>query len=167
MTADSVSAPTAIHATALVVRESGILVRGPSGSGKSGLALCLLELARERRWFAALVGDDRVIVQQRGGRLVARCAANIAGMIERRGQGIVKVQTIAEVVVRLAVDLAPHDAPIERIAAAQGRPTEIAGVVAPRLAFSPAISSIERAYAVLEEIDKRSANPMAVIANFA
>ena len=54
---------TALHATAVVVGESGVLLRGPSGAGKSSLALALIWAARERAGFAALVADDRVFAR--------------------------------------------------------------------------------------------------------
>ena len=56
---------TALHATALVVGESGVLLRGPSGAGKSSLALALIWAARERAVFAALIADDRAFARAR------------------------------------------------------------------------------------------------------
>ena len=156
MSTGETGAPEATHATALVVGESGILIRGPSGSGKSGLALCLLELARQRRWFAALVGDDRVIIRSQSGRLIAHGAANIEGLIERRGQGIVKVAMTIGAVIHFAVDLAPYGAEMQRIVCAEASAEDIAGVSVPLLAFSAGISTMERAFAVIHEIDKRS-----------
>jgi HPr kinase/phosphorylase len=156
VSAGETAATEAIHATALVVGEGGILIRGPSGSGKSGLALCLLELARQRRWFAALIGDDRVIVRSQSGRLIARAVKNIEGLIERRGQGIVKVDTTIDVVIHFAVDLAPFGGGMRRIACADAPLADIAGVALPLLSFGTGISSMERAFAVIHEIDKRS-----------
>jgi len=67
---------TSIHASAVVVGEVGVVIRGPSDSGKSALALALLAVARERRLFAALIGDDRVSIAIEAGRVLARgCAA--------------------------------------------------------------------------------------------
>jgi HPr kinase/phosphorylase len=156
VSASETGAPESIHATALVVRESGILIRGPSGAGKSGLALCLLELARQRRWFAALVGDDRVIVRSQSGRLIGQGARNIEGLIERRGQGIVKVDMTIDAVIHFAVDLASFGEEMQRIACAEAAVADIAGVSVPRLAFSAETASLERAFAVIQEIDKRS-----------
>ena len=82
---------TALHATALVVGESGVLLRGPSGAGKSSLALALIWAARERAGFAALIADDRVFARAFGDRLVARGAPEFAGRIERRCEGLIAV----------------------------------------------------------------------------
>ena len=154
MSACETAAPEAIHATALVIREKGILVRGASGSGKSALALCLFELARQRRWFAALIGDDRVIIRSEYGRLIAQGVRNIEGMIERRGQGIVKVDATIDAVIHFAVDLAPFGEEMRRIACAEAPVADIAGVTLPLFALSAGISSMERAFAVIDEIDK-------------
>ncbi|QLP96335.1 MAG: hypothetical protein HZY79_01495 [Rhodoblastus sp.] len=55
------SAPLAIHASAVAVGESCVLLRGPSGSGKSAAALALIDLAGAHGLFARLVADDRVL----------------------------------------------------------------------------------------------------------
>ena len=49
-----------MHATAVIYGDYGVLILGPSGSGKSALALALLARARSAGLFAALIGDDRV-----------------------------------------------------------------------------------------------------------
>ena len=60
-----------LHATAIVVGATGILITGPSGSGKSEMALSLLETARGRGLYSALVSDDQVLVSVQNGRLLA------------------------------------------------------------------------------------------------
>ncbi len=80
---------TGIHATAVVYGESGVLILGPSGSGKSALALALLARARDIGVFGALVGDDRVWARAVEGRLVASGSPKLAGLIERRAVGLV------------------------------------------------------------------------------
>jgi len=72
----------AIHANCLVIGDSGILIRGPSGSGKSMLSLRLLDLAKQNGHFARLVGDDRILLRAIGGRLLAEGHPLIAGQIE-------------------------------------------------------------------------------------
>lgn len=94
-----------VHATALAVGEAGILIRGASGSGKSVLALALIALAGHSGQFARLVGDDRVELAERGGRLVARPVAPLAGLVERRGLGLTPEPATPAVVLRLIVDL--------------------------------------------------------------
>jgi len=157
----------AIHATALVYRESGVLIRGPSGSGKSSLALALLELARERRCFAGLIGDDRVLVRPISGRLAARCAANIEGLIERRGWGIIRTDKTVSALIRVVVDLLPRGDESPRVACSEERSVEIAGIVLPQVILGGGASSFERAYALIEDLDKRGCGSMGIIANFA
>ena len=94
-----------IHATALAIGEAGVLIRGPAGTGKSRLALELIAEASRRGFFAHLVGDDRVAVEARGGRLIARGHPTIAGQIESRGEGIIALPYEGAVVIRLVVDL--------------------------------------------------------------
>jgi serine kinase of HPr protein (carbohydrate metabolism regulator) len=88
-----------VHATCVAIRGRGVLIRGPSGSGKSDLALRLIDRG------AALLGDDYVVVEARVGALIARPAPNIAGRIEVRGVGIVELPFLEEVRVCLAVQL--------------------------------------------------------------
>lgn len=85
-----------LHATAVALDGRAVLLTGPSGSGKSDLALRLID----RGW--TLVGDDYVELE--GG--VVRPRDTIAGRIEVRGIGIVEVPHLAEAVVALHVDLA-------------------------------------------------------------
>ncbi len=98
-------AGTGVHATAICYGESGVMIVGPSGSGKSALALAALARARDRGLFGALVGDDRVYLRAQGGRLVASGALHMAGVIERRGTGFVTIEHEPACVVRLIVEL--------------------------------------------------------------
>ena len=88
-----------------VYGENGVLIRGPSGSGKSGLALALLARARSTGLFAALIGDDRIWIRRAGGRLIASGARDLAGVIERRMAGLLTVGSESAAVVRLIVEL--------------------------------------------------------------
>ena len=101
--------PATIHATALLIGETGVLIRGSSGAGKSSLALALIEACRQGRRFACLVGDDRIRLTNPGGRLVARPHPAIAGLVERRGQGIVAVAHERAALIRCIIDLVPGD----------------------------------------------------------
>lgn len=102
----SAPAEQSCHATCLVLDEAGILIRGPSGAGKSRLCLDLLEEASARGRHARLVGDDRVRLSLRHGRLIGRPHPALAGLIEIRGVGLHRLPTHAEAaVIRLVVDL--------------------------------------------------------------
>ena len=79
MTGDGAPGRTSLHATAVVHGESGVLILGPSGSGKSALALALMARASSAGAFGALIGDDRIFVRKVEGQLVASGAANMAG----------------------------------------------------------------------------------------
>lgn len=76
---------------------------GPSGSGKSALALTLIGLG------AVLIADDRTIVRRAGDVLMASCPAALNGLIEARGFGILRADASASVPLTLAVDLGRHE----------------------------------------------------------
>ncbi|MDE3759732.1 HPr kinase/phosphorylase [Sinorhizobium meliloti] len=92
-----------VHGTAIVLGTTGLLIAGPSGSGKSALALSCLSEVRHRGRFAALVADDRVDLTLENGRIVARCPAAIRGLIEIRGSGIAEVDTVSACVLDWAI----------------------------------------------------------------
>ncbi len=102
--ADPRVAPT-VHASAVLIGGRGILLRGASGAGKSILALDLLAEAARRGLDAALVADDRTVLQPTHGRLIARAATTLAGRAELRGLGIVEVAHEPAMVVALVVDV--------------------------------------------------------------
>jgi len=74
-----------VHATAIVLADRGVLIRGVSGSGKTTLALELFARARSAGLFAALVCDDQVPLSLLGDRVVGATAHTIAGLVEVRG----------------------------------------------------------------------------------
>ncbi len=88
-----------LHATAVAINGNGVLLSGPSGSGKSDLALRLIDRG------AILISDDGVLVDSDGPLIMLRTAPNIAGMIEMRGVGIIKMSFADGVPLRLAVAL--------------------------------------------------------------
>lgn len=104
------SAPraTLLHATAVAVEGSAALLTGPSGSGKSDLALRMLTGAfrdRGRMLTARLVSDDQVVVERAGDRLRVRAPDAIAGLVEVRDIGLVTFDHLPEAEARLIVDL--------------------------------------------------------------
>jgi serine kinase of HPr protein (carbohydrate metabolism regulator) len=125
-----------IHASAVLVGARAVLIQGPSGSGKSQLALALLEAARNGTLpFCRLIADDRADVEAVHGRLLVRPAPTLAGLIEVRGLGIRRVAYEPVAVVGLLVDLAAADA--SRMPESAGQSREIEGIRLPRLAAAP------------------------------
>ena len=134
---EGAGAGAAVHATAVRWQARGILLLGPSGVGKSDLALRLVERGAE------LVADDLVRITARGGRLVARAAAG-PGLIELRGQGIFQLPHVDETVLDLALDLGPAR---DRLPEAQTR--SIAGIALPCFRLDPGTASAPARIAVL------------------
>lgn len=87
--------PVNIHGTAIVIATTGLIFVGPSGSGKSGVAHACLSQARALGVFARLVSDDQVFVTASHGRIIASRPQSIAGRMELRGSGIVRMPSIA------------------------------------------------------------------------
>ncbi len=127
---------TLVHATCVAFRRRGrswraVLLRGPSGAGKSDLALRLIESG------ARLVADDQTELVRRGKSVIATAPARIAGLIEARGVGIVKLardQLVARAPVVLLVDLASPER-IERLPESAREP--LLGVALPVLMLAP------------------------------
>ena len=129
------SGPT-IHASAVLVGAHAILIRGPTGSGKSQLALRLIEAAPHGPLiFSRLVADDRVHVAVAHGRLIARPARPLAGLIEIRGIGIGRFPYEEIAVVASVVDLAATTA--QRLPEGPEAEAIIEGIRLPRLAVAP------------------------------
>lgn len=89
----------AVHASTVAKDGRAVLITGPSGSGKSDLALRLLD-----RGFT-LVSDDQTLVRRENDRLIASAPANIAGKLEIRGIGIVEMGHSGDMPVALLVEL--------------------------------------------------------------
>ena len=98
MTNPRLSAET-VHASTVAIGGRAVLITGPSGSGRSDLALRLLD-----RGFV-LVSDDQTIVKRHGERLLASAPPNIAGKLEVRGIGIVDMDAVDDLPVALIVEL--------------------------------------------------------------
>lgn len=105
MTGVAAGSGETLHATAIVVGQTGLLFLGPSGSGKSSAAFACLSEAAVWGWNAALVADDRTILTAQAGRCIASCPEPIRGLIELRGSGIITTRRIARAVMHCAVVL--------------------------------------------------------------
>ncbi|WP_334175974.1 hypothetical protein [Pseudoxanthobacter sp.] len=125
--------PVALHGTALAVGETGVLIRGPSGAGKTTLALDLIETVCARGGFAILIGDDRVRLAPAGGRLIVAGEPALAGFAERRGLGVVACAFEPAAVLGLVVDLVAA-ADVPRVPAPAERRVVLAAVTVARLA---------------------------------
>jgi HPr kinase/phosphorylase len=90
-----------IHASCISAHGKGLLILGPSGAGKSALALQMIALG------ATLIADDRCEIWAASGTLHARAPSAIAGLIEARGIGILRLPYGAQTQVVAAIDLAP------------------------------------------------------------
>ena len=115
-----------LHGTCVMLAfpagQAGVIFTGPPGSGKSDLALRLIDSG------ARLVADDQIVIEARGGRLFAQAPEAIRGRIEVRGVGVVAVPFAAEVEVRLQIALGREGARLPEPAFAA-----LAGVRVPQL----------------------------------
>jgi HPr kinase/phosphorylase len=137
-----------VHASAVLVGARAVLIRGPSGSGKSRLALELIAAARTGLLpFARLVADDRVHLEVAGGRLLARPAEALVGLIEVRGAGLLRLAYETSAVVGFVVDLAAADA--SRLPDAAERRADIEGVQLPRLAVASGAPALPGVFALI------------------
>lgn len=117
-----------IHGTIVDIEGAGVLLRGPSGAGKSDLALRLIDGG------AVLVADDRIVLSETGGCVVAAAPETITGKLEVRGLGIVMLPFQVSSAVRLVVDLFDGVA-VERLPNAVE--TVLLGVALPVLNLAP------------------------------
>jgi len=139
--------PTTIHASAALVGARAVLIRGPSGSGKSRLAFELISAAGGALRFARLVADDRAEIEAANGRLLVRPAPALAGLIEVRGLGIRRLPHEPVAVVGLVVDLAATDA--QRLPTREQSRATIDGVALARLTLAPGEAAMGRVIAAL------------------
>src|SRR5215470_9576124 len=122
-----------IQATCVAIDGIGVALRGPPGSGKSELALQLIDGG------ARLVADDGVELRIQGQRLFARlpraAPEAVRGRIELRGLGILPVPAVNEAPLDLVIDLVPADA-LERLP--EPMTVELLGIALPLLRLSAA-----------------------------
>ena len=123
-----------LHGTCVAMGGHGVLLRGAPGSGKSDLALRLIDQYED----AILVADDRVDIETREGLLFASPPPNIAGKLEVRGLGIVPVSFRPEAPLRLLADLVAL-AQIQRMPDPAFE--EVSGILLPRIRLAPFTAS--------------------------
>ncbi|HEY6817457.1 MAG TPA: HPr kinase/phosphatase C-terminal domain-containing protein [Croceibacterium sp.] len=119
------------QATCVVLDGCGVLIEGPPGSGKSSLALMLIDRG------ATLVGDDGVLLEPRDGRLWALPPPTIAGLLEIRNVGLV---TLAATPAPLALVLRLDPAAPRAVEAAER--AELCGIALPLIRLWPDASAL-------------------------
>ena len=142
------TAAASVHASAVLVGERAVLIRGPSGSGKSRLAFDLVLAGRSDQLpRAVLVGDDRVHLDTVAGQLLVRPVRELAGLIEVRGLGIRRCDFVHEAVVGLVVDLAAGDA--ERLPPPEALEIRLNGIKLPRIPVAAGFAPLPLVVAAL------------------
>ena len=129
-----------VHATCVALKDGrswrALLLRGPSGAGKSDVALRLLEAG------GRLIADDQTHLAKVGRGLIATPPQSLAGLIEVRGIGIVKLgrgQLLARAPLALLVDLVRPDQ-VERMP--EPVREKVLGIDLPKVALAPFEASI-------------------------
>lgn len=130
-------APLVMQASAVAIGGRALLIEGPPGSGKSSLALALIDRG------AGLIGDDAVTLHAEGGRLLASQPPNIAGLLEVRGVGLVRLELAPPAPVALI--LALGGAYPDRLPQSPLPARSIAGLAVPVLGFEPGLAPAPRA----------------------
>jgi HPr kinase/phosphorylase len=138
-----------VHATAVAIGGHGILLTGPSGSGKSDLALRIIDRG------GLLISDDVVVVSKADQELFVGVAPNIAGKIEVRGVGICTVQHLSSAPLRLVVALSNT---IDRLPDEQ-RTIRLMGADAPLIDLAPfeCSAAVKLEMALKHVVESRSA----------
>jgi serine kinase of HPr protein (carbohydrate metabolism regulator) len=116
------------HASCIAINNHAVLIRGDSGSGKSDLALRLIDQG------AQLIADDQVIITRVASKLVLSCPSTIRGLLEVRGLGLEKFPTLETATLSLVCDLQKLSE-IERMPEPQT--VQILGLSIPQLSIYP------------------------------
>lgn len=131
---------TRLHASCVSIKDTGILLLGPPGAGKSDLALRLIDHpgfgAGAELLPAILIADDQVTIKRDRDRLVASAPGPLLGRLEIRGLGIVKVPYLPAAVLGLAIRLTAA-ATIERLPDLEKSKFEVLGIALPLVMIDP------------------------------
>ena len=138
---------TTVHASCVLAGRGAVLIRGASGSGKSRLALALIDALRGQ---ARLVADDRVHLFAANGRLLAMAPDTTKGQLEIRGLGIRAVDYEPLAIVTLVVDLDAPDA--ARMPEEAARNVVISGVKLSRLPVAAGEAALPGVLAAINEL---------------
>ncbi|MDF2367386.1 HPr kinase/phosphorylase [Sneathiella sp.] len=120
------------HASSVEIEGRGVLLRGPSGSGKSDLALRLVDGG------GTLISDDYTEIHLRDGGVYLKAPAEIAGKIEVRGLGLMPLPAVSDIPLALVFDLMPYNQ-IDRAPAADVAVFD--GIEIPLRALDPFMAS--------------------------
>lgn len=135
---------TNVHATAIAFGNRGVLIRGAPGSGKSELALRMIDNLGFGRGTkplrAKLIADDQVLLAREGSEIVMRAPKTISGKMEIRGIGIIALPTKSKAKLVLVIDLKPQ-AEIERMPHRADCLTDILGLNIALYSIDPTASS--------------------------
>lgn len=115
------------QASCVAIDGRAVLIEGEPGSGKSSLALALVDRG------AQLVGDDGIILRSAGGHLIAGAHPNIRGLMEVRNLGLLHFPVVDDIPVALILSL---DADASRFIEA-AEPTQRAGYELPLVRLWP------------------------------
>jgi HPr kinase/phosphorylase len=153
-----------VHSTTIAIAGRGVMLRGPSGSGKSELALRLMEEAGNGLGSvdlrAELLADDQTEVFEQHSQLWVRCPHNIHGLMEIRGLGIFKVAPHLPCPLAFVVDLQPADT-IERMPEEADRTTTLLGHQVPHIGLD---ASKVAAPSILRVAFLQTCRPTSIIA---
>jgi HPr kinase/phosphorylase len=137
-----------VHASAVRTGDIGILIRGPSGSGKSRLAFELMLAGRAGHIPSTqLIGDDRLLLHAENGRLCVQPAPELEGLIEIRGLGIRRCDFVSQAAVGLVVDLCAPDA--GRLPERDSLCTLLCGISIPRIPVGEGFDAVSLVAAAL------------------
>lgn len=123
-----------VHATCVAIDGQAVLLIGPPGSGKSDLALRLIDqpgfgLGGPLK-TARLISDDQVILHKVGLKLTAAAPASIKGLLEVRGLGLVSVPVLESAPLALVACLA-RGGTFERLPDAEAMSQTYLGITVP------------------------------------